>query len=104
MKKREQTKKLSISCPCLLLLGQRLVTENPTVTSSPAEVTSGRRYPKPGSGSSFGLQCSTDTRARAQGPALPVIFDVDGQLISETSPERDVDGVREQRARLLASL
>lgn len=74
------------------------------VSSSPAEVTSGRRYPKSGSISSFGLQCSTDTHARAQGPVLPIIFDIDGLLISETPPGRDVDGVREQRARLVASL
>ena len=88
----------------MLLLGQRLVTENPTVTSFPAEVTSGRRYPKPGSVSAFGLQCSTDTHARAQGPVLPIMFDVDGLLISETPPGRDVNGVREQRAWLVASL
>lgn len=34
----------------------------------------------------------------------PAVFDVDGQLISETPPGRDVDGVKEQSARLVASL
>lgn len=56
----------SISCPCLLLLGQRLVAESPTVTSSPARVTSGRRLPEPGSDSSRERRCSTDAHARAR--------------------------------------
>lgn len=67
----------------------------------PAEVTSGRRCTQSQAVSLlFGFQCSTDTHARAQGPVLPIIFDIDGLLISETPPGRDVDGVREQRARL----
>lgn len=77
----------------MLLLGQRLVTENPMVSSSPAEVTweevpKVRQY-------LFIWTSGVQHRYPCQSLVLSaIIFDIDGLLISETPPGRDVDGVR----------